>query len=156
MEMKNLIKLFTIVFICWFFFSCEKEYETHTIKYTVEFLQKPDNHETVNLAISNTSTSTQKPCYVGDRFLDVNTYSNYWEYEYSGLVRGGDVEFWVNLNYPGFLYVISVYIDGSLASSKKIYRGEDMYDNDTHSRDYIVEEGGLDDDDTDNKITFTY
>ncbi len=137
-----MIRLLAILFITFFLFSCEKEEETHTIKYTVEYLLK------YQYAPPTYVDSDKKPCYKEDEELHPFSDEDYWELEYHELIKGDDVEFSVRVFFPGFLYIISVYIDGELVSSKEIYHNDYGY--------RIVDEYGLDDDDTDIAITFKY
>lgn len=140
--MKNLIKLFTIVFICGSFFSCEKEDETHRIKYTIEYLEKYEYAPTNHVSL------VTRPCYEEDRSLTPTFDQDLWEVEYGGLMKGDDVYFLISVYYPGYRCKISIHIDDELVSYKDIYYGDYGFT--------TIDEFGLDDKEGDDAISFKY
>jgi hypothetical protein len=122
----------------------------HKIKYQIEFLQTPDygNTDWIELSTSPVySTEYNK----GDQFATITpqiaSVNGDWEYDYWQLKSGDKITFglWAA---EGYYYKLSIYIDGDLVSSKKVY--SDAGSTDVH------EQYGLDNTPNGDYITFTY
>jgi hypothetical protein len=149
--MTKLIKILFLSLIVFMFTSCKKEPKQHQIKYRIEFTQTPNFGYTdwLELSVSPVyGTDYNKGNQYASITPEIASINHEWEYDYWQLESGDKITFglWTAKNYT---YTLYVYIDGSLVSSKRVYK-------DNSNIVYVNEQSGLDDDPNDTYISFTY
>lgn len=155
--MKNIIYLVLVISTI-FFVSCEKETNTHKIKYQIKFLELP------MYGVSNYLEVEASPSYLGEYNNSLNSYGNLikpyidnsqaqdslWEYEYWELKNGDYVEFNL-LAQLDYHYELRVFIDDVEVSYKRVKIHDSQYFGIEH-----IETLGLDNTPNDSSIDFIF
>lgn len=121
--MKNLIKYIFVALITVLTLSCEKEPRFHKVKFELVFSEEPNNGN------SNMIDVTCEPNYMDDApvispdFIDPGYV---WTYEYWQLKDGDEITFIVSPQLS-YRFVMNVYVDDVLMSSRSIVTSDNTY-----------------------------
>lgn len=122
--MKNLIKYLIVAIVTVLTFtSCEKEPSLHKLKFELVFSEEPNNGN------SNLIDVTCEPYYLedGPQISSALIDPGYtWTYEYWGLEHGDEVTFIVSPQLS-YRFVMNIYVDDILVSSRSIVTSDDTY-----------------------------